>query len=121
LGNGNLNYVTSDNITNTIRYAGGGTLSSSSTLPITITGLNSIGLSSFGNGILAATFTLLTPSTNGATYIPANSVVIPTDAKGNIQIILQSSSDLVNWVPSLPGTYGNTYSNRFFRVIAVAQ
>jgi hypothetical protein len=67
------------------------------------------------------TFTVVTPSTNSVTYTPANSVVIPTDATGNVQIILQSSSDLVNWIPSLPGTYGSTYTNRFFRVIAVVQ
>jgi hypothetical protein len=28
---------------------------------------------------------------------------------------------LVNWIPSQAGTYGSTYSNRFFRVRALAQ
>ena len=53
--------------------------------------------------------------------IPNTGVVIPSDATGPVRIDLQSSSDLINWTSCLPGTYGNTYSNRFFRVIAIAQ
>ena len=93
---------------------------SSTGLQITYTGLTKVALTAY-NGTSMATFTILTPSTNSVTYTPANSVVIPTSATGNVQIILQSSSDLVNWVSSLPGTYGSNYTNRFFRVIAVAQ
>ncbi len=67
------------------------------------------------------TLTVLTPSTNTTSVTPVNSVVIPTDAKGPVQIVLESSSDLINWISSLPGIYGNAYSNRFFRVRAIAQ
>jgi len=87
--------------------------------PSTFTGLTNITISS--TGAAEVTLKVLTPSTNAITYTPVNSVVIPSDATGPVNIILQSSSDMVNWVPSMPGTYGNTYSNRFFRVIAVAQ
>src|SRR5260221_210694 len=68
-----------------------------SNLPVTYTGLSSITVSCGGYTPLvnSATFTILTPSTNSVTYTPANSVVIPSDATGNVQIILQSSSDLV--------------------------
>ena len=91
-------------------------------LPITYTGLTNISLSNGGYPVqLSATFTILTPSTNSMPYIPVNSVVIPSDATGNVQIILESSSDMVNWIPSQAGTYGSTYSNRFFRVRALAQ
>lgn len=51
--------------------------------------------------------------------IPSNTVVIPSDTNGPVTILLESSSDLVNWVQANPGTYGTTYSNRFFRVRAV--
>lgn len=51
--------------------------------------------------------------------IPANAVVIPTDATGGVEVILESSADMVKWTPALPGTYGNTSANRFFRVRAV--
>jgi hypothetical protein len=35
--------------------------------------------------------------------------------------VLESSQDLVNWVPALPGTYGASTTNRFFRVRAIVQ
>ena len=60
-------------------------------------------------------------STNIVPVIPVNSVVIPSDATGPVQIMLESSSDLVNWISSQAGTYGSTYTNRFFRVRAIAQ
>jgi hypothetical protein len=52
---------------------------------------------------------------------PSTSVVIPTDAKGPVRIILESSVDMLNWADALPGTYGSTTTNRFFRVRAVRQ
>jgi hypothetical protein len=58
------------------------------------------------------------PASNGG--LPSTAVVIPTDATGPVQIVLESSTDLVNWNAASPGTYGATTSNRFFRVRAVA-
>jgi len=49
---------------------------------------------------------------------PANTVVIPTSANGNVSIILESSTDLVSWTAALPGTYDSSTSKRFFRVRA---
>ena len=51
----------------------------------------------------------------------SNAVVIPTDANGDIDIILESSVDLVNWAPAVPGTYSTDVDNRFFRVRAETQ
>jgi hypothetical protein len=85
------------------------------------TGATSIQVNYTGTFPAVLTFTVYTPQTNLPSYIPANTVVIPSDSGGNVQIVLESSSDLINWFPSLPGTYGNTYTNRFFRVRAVAQ
>ncbi len=82
-----------------------------------LTGATNITFASYFDG--AATFSITTPSQT-QNYIPANAVVIPTDATGNVQIVLESSSDLVNWNAALPGTYGSTYSNRFFRVRVLA-
>lgn len=53
--------------------------------------------------------------------IPVNTVVIPSDASGPVQIILESSEDLVTWTPVNPGTYGSSTERRFFRVRAVAR
>jgi hypothetical protein len=52
-------------------------------------------------------------------YVPADAIVIPASATGNVQIILESSPDLVNWTAASPGTYGaSAGTNRFFRVRA---
>lgn len=82
------------------------------------TGVTNIFVSA-NSSVVALTFTVTTPTVQS--YVPANAVVIPVDATGPVQIVLESSSDLINWTSSLPGTYGNTYSNRFFRVRAIAQ
>lgn len=51
--------------------------------------------------------------------IPSNAVVIPADNAGPVTILLESSTDLVTWNPALPGAYGTSSTNRFFRVRAV--
>ena len=56
---------------------------------------------------------------SGSAYIPQNTVVIPTDAEGPVQIILESSTDLLTWSPTSPGTYSTGTAQRFFRVRAV--
>jgi hypothetical protein len=50
-----------------------------------------------------------------------SAVVIPEDASGPVEIILESSTDLVNWTAANPGTYGGSTERRFFRVRAVVQ
>ncbi len=82
------------------------------------TGVTNILLTSYADPV-ALTVTISTPAPQS--FVPANAVVIPSDAKGPVQIVLESSSDLLNWTSALPGTYGNTFSNRFFRVRAIAQ
>lgn len=65
------------------------------------------------------TIEVSTPNTtSSSTFVPSTAVVIPSDSGGSVNIILESSSDLINWYPSLPGTYGADYTNRFFRVRA---
>ena len=49
---------------------------------------------------------------------PSTAVVIPNDNGGPVTIVLESSTDLINWTAALPGTYGTTSTNRFFRVRA---
>ena len=55
------------------------------------------------------------------TTIPTSAVVIPTDATGPVNVILESSTDLVTWTQANPGTYGASTTTRFFRVRAVNQ
>jgi hypothetical protein len=50
--------------------------------------------------------------------VPNNSVVIPSSYQGNVEIMLETSNDLVEWTQALPGTYNPATSPRFFRVRA---
>ena len=63
-----------------------------------------------------ATLEVISPATQS---IPSTAVVIPADAGGPVNIVLESSTDLINWSAALPGTYGTSTTNRFFRVKAV--
>jgi hypothetical protein len=62
-------------------------------------------------------------TSDGAQQSPfsGSAVVIPEDASGPVEIILESSTDLVNWTAANPGTYGSSTVKRFFRVRAVIQ
>lgn len=42
--------------------------------------------------------------------------VIPENASGNVSIILEQSTDLINWTPVNPGSFPPATSKRFFRV-----
>jgi len=80
-----------------------------------------VGLSAAGYPAGVATFQITTPATANviSNYVPADAIVIPASATGNVQIILESSVDLVNWTAASPGTYGpSSATNRFFRVRA---
>lgn len=57
----------------------------------------------------------ITRANSAANVIPANAVVIPEDAGGQYQVILESSTDLLNWAVANPGTYGGSTPKRFFR------
>lgn len=58
------------------------------------------------------------PSLYGVTTVPANAIVIPASHQGDVTISLESSSDLVEWTPVLPGSYSPKDEARFFRVKA---
>ena len=60
-------------------------------------------------------------SETGTNPTPSNTVVIPSDAAGPVEIILESSVDLVNWTRAEPGEYGASTEKRFFRLRAVAK
>jgi len=64
---------------------------------------------------------IVTPVGDSANLLPRNAVVIPTDATGDVQIVLEQSADLTSWTEATPGNYGATTTQRFFRVRAIAQ
>jgi len=40
---------------------------------------------------------------------------VPQEAGSSFDVVLEQSSDLVNWTPANPGTYSGTETKRFFR------
>jgi hypothetical protein len=56
------------------------------------------------------------PDSGNSAYMASNAVVIPEDASGPVEIILESSTDLINWSYANPGTYGANEQKRFFRL-----
>ncbi len=58
---------------------------------------------------------------NNETITPSGAVTVPSDSIGSVQVILESSTNLATWSSALPGTYGSTRQNMYFRVRAVNQ
>lgn len=60
------------------------------------------------------------PQPNPHAALPADAMVMPSSATGNITVVVESSTDLLNWTAANPGTYrASSATNRFFRVRAV--
>jgi hypothetical protein len=86
-----------------------------------VTGMMNVTVSA-GTQTTWATFQITTPAAANviSNYVPADAIVIPASATGDVQIILESSTDLLNWAAASPGTYSAaSATNRFFRVRAV--
>lgn len=47
--------------------------------------------------------------------------VIPENASGNVRIVLEQSTDLINWSSANPGVFPPSTSKRFFRVRSVEE
>lgn len=112
-----------------IGYAPNGASFAISSNGSTFTGLTNITVTQHAtvystNDPIAATFQITVPAgaNSVSNNVPGGTAVIPANATGNVQIILESSSDLANWTAANPGIYSATSAtNRFFRVRAVAQ
>jgi hypothetical protein len=54
----------------------------------------------------------------GAEQAPSKkfATVIPENASGNIRVVLEQSTDLINWTSATPGVFAPSTSKRFFRV-----
>jgi len=94
----------------------GGGVNGSSSRRLKLAGPATIRLRGEGTGSSPniAVFSI-TRANSAANVLPANAVVIPEDAGGQYQVILESSTDLLNWAVANPGTYGGSTPKRFFR------
>jgi len=50
---------------------------------------------------------------------PNQSVVIPADTAGSVNVFIETSTNLASWQPAAPGLYGARPYNQYFRVRAV--
>ena len=64
-----------------------------------------------------------TSSLNASNTISSNisstSIVVPSNAVGDVDVLLEQSNDMITWTQCLPGTYNASTQKRFFRVRAV--
>jgi hypothetical protein len=51
--------------------------------------------------------------------ISSTSIVVPSNAVGDVDVLLEQSTDMITWTQCLPGTYNASTQKRFFRVRAV--
>ena len=58
---------------------------------------------------------------NDEPFTPAGAVLVPADSSGPVRVIMESSTNLVQWNAALPGTYGTTSQSQYFRVRAERQ
>ena len=63
-------------------------------------------------------YNTLAQSTSTPTVSSA-SVVVPSNAVGDVDVLLEQSNDMITWTQCLPGTYNASTQKRFFRVRAV--
>jgi len=62
------------------------------------------------------TYKLSTNSTVATQNVASTVVVIPANASAPVDVILESSVDLITWTAALPGSYAPSTEKRFFRV-----
>ena len=58
-------------------------------------------------------------SNSSVNSVSASSVVVPANATGDVDVLLEQSNDMITWTQCLPGTYNASTQKRFFRVRAV--
>jgi hypothetical protein len=89
-------------------------------MPMTIEGLTITGpatLQCKGHNCLASIKITTSTELAGASQSVAKyATVIPENAKTNVSVILEQSTDLVNWTAANPGDFTPSSSKRFFRV-----
>jgi hypothetical protein len=63
----------------------------------------------------------ITRANSTSSTAPLNTVVIPEQASGTFNVLLESSTDLITWTAANPGSYGGTTTKRFFRARIIKQ
>ena len=85
-----------------------------------VAGPKTISLEVGANRSLVVTYKLTPVSTVATLNVASQVVVIPENAPAPLDVILESSTDLINWTAAVAGSYAPSTSKRFFRVRLVA-
>tara|TARA_B100000212_G_scaffold324334_1_gene285094 strand:- start:891 stop:1184 length:294 start_codon:yes stop_codon:yes gene_type:complete len=74
--------------------------------------------SDYGNWDFKASEGFVTFRVVGAEEAPSKkfATVIPENASTNVRVILEQSTDLINWTAASPGVFPPSTAKRFFRV-----
>ena len=70
-------------------------------------------------GICEYEITPTITSNSSIQSISNTAVVVPSNAVGDVDVLLEQSTDMITWTQCLPGTYNASTQKRFFRVRAV--
>jgi hypothetical protein len=70
-------------------------------------------------GICEYEITTTTSANSSIQSISNTAVVVPSNAVGDVDVLLEQSTDMITWTQCLPGTYNASTVKRFFRVRAV--
>jgi len=89
--------------------------------PLKVAGPGTLRLTSSQADTKTAVTFSITRANTVPSVTPSNAVVIPNDAAGTYQVILESSTDLITWTAAIPGSYAGTTQQRFFRTRIVKQ
>ena len=90
------------------------------TRSLTVAGPKTVNVSVPSNQELVCTYKLTTATATATVNVASQAVVIPADAAAPVDIIFESSTDLLTWTAAVAGSYAPSTSKRFFRVRAVA-
>ena len=83
---------------------------------IIVAGPKTVSVSVPDQSLLAFTYRLATDAPASAQNVASQAVVIPENASGPVDVILESSTDLINWTAAVAGSYAPSTLKRFFRV-----
>lgn len=81
-------------------------------LPLIVAGPATVKLENVSEAPAFATLEVKTEA-----FPPDKTLIVPGDSNG-ANVIMESSTDLVNWSTAMPGTYTNRTNNLFFRIRA---
>jgi len=70
-------------------------------------------------GVCEYEITSTTTSSSSIQSISNTAIVVPSNAVGDVDVLLEQSNDMITWTQCLPGTYNASTQKRFFRVRAV--